>query len=542
MSALNICIENKVLFSWGWGLIDKSFDNQHNKTMLKQGTFFLGTIFFHLLGLVFVLPDLNISPFWPLAGWVFACFWVFGSEPFWVILLGNALTSYLALHSVCGSILFGLINSLVPLLFALILRRITDVTNLFSSLKDLFLFVLVGALFSASFNTGLGFFVNNFLKIVDVPPLPFIQAWFFAGVSGIIIFAPIFKKIFLFQRGVGILRIRMEFLLLLCTDFFVRVLLFTDEIISCLRAYPLSFLLMPIFFWAGLRLTFTELAIYVAFFSCTSIIGTISLHGPFAEYSALTSLLLVQLYVVTQVVMIYIIHTILTERKKEHRKLEQVQDVMIMTLASLADTRDQETGAHIARTKYYVKELSEELRRRNRFNETLTPSYIDDIVKSAPLHDIGKIGIPDSILLKPGKLTKAEFEIIKTHSKIGEHVLRNTVALLGEGSYLEHAVDIAATHHERWNGTGYPYGLKGDEIPLAGRIMAVADVYDALTMKRVYKASMPHKQAMEIMYSERGKHFDPIILDAFMAIGDRIYDVSRNMNLSDGMRLTEKVC
>ncbi len=195
-----------------------------------------------------------------------------------------------------------------------------------------------------------------------------------------------------------------------------------------------------------------------------------------------------------------------------------VQRVSIRVLARLAEMRDPETGNHILRTEGYVRRLAIGLRQHPRFAAALSEPYIDLLTRSAPLHDIGKVGIPDHILLKPGKLTPDEWAIMQTHARLGsdaiEHAERDIETPL---PFLAVAKEIAHWHHERWDGSGYPDGLAGDAIPVSARIMAVADVFDALISKRVYKEAMPETRARDIMTDGRGKHFDPDMIDAFIA-------------------------
>ncbi len=198
------------------------------------------------------------------------------------------------------------------------------------------------------------------------------------------------------------------------------------------------------------------------------------------------------------------------------RMLNLTQDVTIESLGNLAEYRDQETGGHIKRTKGYVKSLAMNIINNKRFNSTLTNEYIELLAKSAPLHDIGKVGVPDSILLKPGKLTDEEFEEMKKHTIYGRDIIAASEKSLGEESFLTLAREIAYSHHEKWDGSGYPEGVSGDDIPLSGRIMAIADVYDALISKRVYKAPFPHAKAVEIIAGGKGSHFDPDIAQAFI--------------------------
>jgi len=198
------------------------------------------------------------------------------------------------------------------------------------------------------------------------------------------------------------------------------------------------------------------------------------------------------------------------------REVVQAQDVTIRALASLAETRDNETGNHIRRTQHYMRLLAEALVEHPRFAHLLDKETIELLFKSAPLHDIGKVGIPDAILLKPGKLNEAEMTIMKTHAALG----RDALLAAAEGSepanvgFLRLACDIAGGHHEKWDGSGYPAGLKGEEIPFAARLMAVADVYDALISKRVYKPAFSHQDAMDMIRKGRDHHFDPDIVDA----------------------------
>ena len=202
--------------------------------------------------------------------------------------------------------------------------------------------------------------------------------------------------------------------------------------------------------------------------------------------------------------------------------LQKTQDVTFLSLASLAETRDNETGAHILRTQHYVRALAIALKKIPKHRSFLNDETIDQLYKSAPLHDIGKVGIPDAILLKPGKLNEAEFEIMKTHAALGGEALELAETELGESSFLRFAKEIANTHHEKWDGSGYPKGLVGENIPLSGRLMAVADVYDALISKRVYKPAFSHEKAMGIITEGKGQHFDPEIIDTFFTIEDEV--------------------
>ncbi|HSC78884.1 MAG TPA: two-component system response regulator [Chitinolyticbacter sp.] len=206
------------------------------------------------------------------------------------------------------------------------------------------------------------------------------------------------------------------------------------------------------------------------------------------------------------------------EVARRTREVAAIQDVTIQAMASLAETRDNETGNHIRRTQHYVKVLAEYLKDHPRFAHFLTDQVIQLLFKSAPLHDIGKVGIPDRILLKPGRLTPEEFEIMKTHTTLGRDAIQHAEDQLGvDVDFLRHAKEIAYGHQEKWDGSGYPEGRVGDDIPVSARLMAVADVYDALISRRVYKDAMSHEEAVAIIRNGRGSHFDPDICAAFLA-------------------------
>lgn len=204
-----------------------------------------------------------------------------------------------------------------------------------------------------------------------------------------------------------------------------------------------------------------------------------------------------------------------------------IQEVSIHALARLAETRDQETGNHLRRTKAFVRALACQLRDHPRFSGFLNDRTIDLLAKSAPLHDIGKVGIPDSILQKPGKLTEAEWEIMKTHPSLGSEAIEQAERDAEKPvEFLALAKEIARWHHERWDGGGYPDGLAGESIPISARLMALADVFDALTTARVYKPPMSHEVAREIIVAGRGSHFDPAVVDAFLTIQDKFLDIA----------------
>jgi len=207
------------------------------------------------------------------------------------------------------------------------------------------------------------------------------------------------------------------------------------------------------------------------------------------------------------------------EVDRRTHELSTIQNVTIQAMAALAETRDMDTGNHIRRTQCYVRLLARALVNHPRFSAILTQDYAELLYKSAPLHDIGKVGIPDRILLKPGPFMAEEFEVMKTHTTLGRDAIIQAEKALGvQVEFLSCAKEIAYSHQEKWDGSGYPEGLSGDAIPLSARLMAVADVYDALISKRVYKDAMSHEQAVEIIREGAGNHFDPDIVAAFLSL------------------------
>lgn len=207
--------------------------------------------------------------------------------------------------------------------------------------------------------------------------------------------------------------------------------------------------------------------------------------------------------------------------REKTEMIEHLQDVMILSLAELVECRDENTGGHVKRTAKYVEILTEALIEENTYEEILTPEYANDLIRSAPLHDIGKIGINDATLLKAGSLDQDEFEFMKQHTTLGVKALQKMIDETNSESFLYIAKDMAHYHHEKWNGRGYPAGLVGEEIPVCARIMAIGDVYDALTTKRPYKEPFTHEEAIEVIISGKGTSFDPKIVDVFERVHNK---------------------
>ncbi len=222
------------------------------------------------------------------------------------------------------------------------------------------------------------------------------------------------------------------------------------------------------------------------------------------------------------------------EVSKRARELAALQQVSILALAALAEVRDIDTGNHLRRTQNYMRALGNQLRQHPRFSHFLSGNMVETLYQCAPLHDIGKVGIPDRILLKPGRYEPPEFEVMKTHPTLGWVALVNAQDVAGESiEFVEIAMQIVHSHHEKWDGSGYPLGLVGNAIPIPARLMALADVYDALISRRIYKPGMSHTQATQIIVDGRGKHFDADVVDAFLAIGDEFQAIARRFADSD---------
>ena len=222
------------------------------------------------------------------------------------------------------------------------------------------------------------------------------------------------------------------------------------------------------------------------------------------------------------------------EVNRRMQENDLTQQVSIRALAHLAETRDPETGQHILRTQGYVQLLCKLLQQHPRFSGTLTDSYIDVLTRSAPLHDIGKVGIPDHVLRKPGPLTAEERVVMQTHAKLGCDALKSAECDIQKPpAFLSLAKEVALYHHEKWDGTGYPTGLAGENIPLSARLMALADVFDALTSRRIYRISMSFDDARVIMQEGRGQHFDPDVADIFLAHYAEFVAIAKRYTESD---------
>ena len=230
----------------------------------------------------------------------------------------------------------------------------------------------------------------------------------------------------------------------------------------------------------------------------------------------------------------------IVESYRKEEKINEIQYGLIMVLADIVENRDESTGDHIKKTAEYTRIIMESMRRKGYYVDRLTDSFVNDVVRSAPLHDIGKIEVPDAVLNKPGRLTDEEYEIMKRHTTAGMKIIEEAIKTLPDADYLDEAKNLAAYHHEKWNGKGYPFGLKEEEIPLSARIMAVADVFDALVSERVYKKAFSFEKAMDIIKEDAGSHFDPLVADAFISASDEVREVAENFSKISQERFKDK--
>jgi adenylate cyclase len=287
----------------------------------------------------------------------------------------------------------------------------------------------------------------------------------------------------------------------------------------------------------GLLLAFALCSLFLAGRSLVMLATFVALSGAaliaivavvFARTGLLIPVGVPVLVLATVLVLSFVVRFAINQRRAQRwrRQLENARQVTIESMAAVAETRDPETGAHIKRTQHYVRAIAKRLQRSGHYAEILTKEYIDLLFLSAPLHDVGKVGVPDHILLKPGPLTAEELTIMRQHAEFGRKIINSSAEQIEGDNFLQIAGEIAATHHEKWDGTGYPAGLRGSDIPLGGRIMAVADIYDALISRRCYKTAFPHGRAKALMNDLRGTTFDPVVLDAFLEIEDEVRQIA----------------
>lgn len=390
--------------------------------------------------------------------------------------------------------------------------------RIFERTQRVVAFLFLGALSTAIFSSWAA--VTSLSLLADMPFFDAPQAfWIFllSDLTSVIVIAPAVVAWCHYGLLKRFSNNMIEMLALIILVVFTGWVLYGHTFSLMLSKYPLVFIFTPIQIWAAFRMGHRGLLNLILLSTGMAIWGTLAGRGPFSGQPFPQNILLVQAYALVMNATTILIHVIVYERRVAMKSLMFNQDSTMQALASLAETRDQETGDHIIRTQHYVRILAEELRLVPSYHRQLAKETVDLLFKTSALHDIGKVGVPDAILLKPGKLTPEEFDVIKEHTVLGYNSLKRANERLGEASpFLDMAAEIALCHHEKWDGTGYPNGLQGEKIPISGRIMALADVYDALVSARVYKKPMSHDMALDIILEGRGAHFDPVVVDAFL--------------------------
>ncbi len=304
-------------------------------------------------------------------------------------------------------------------------------------------------------------------------------------------------------------------------------ILYTSGFMNFL-AYFLAFFLLVVSTFLVSKKYYVKAGLILVCSAITAVIITLALMS-YGVYFPIG--LFITPFLASYVLILFFLSYILQKEEKEFiKQLENIRSSITSNMMTMVETRDFETGNHIVRTKEYAKTLANYLYKNTPYKSLLDEKKIDNIYEAAPLHDIGKIGISDVILKKPGRLLDEEMEIMKSHPKIGYDIINQTMKNSNfDNSFLEVASNIAYTHHEKWDGNGYPRGLKGDEIPLEGRIVAMADVYDALTSRRCYKGAFGFEESEKIILESKGTHFDPTLVDAFVVLKDKFKSIAEEL-------------
>ena len=329
----------------------------------------------------------------------------------------------------------------------------------------------------------------------------------------------------------------------------------TDIAMKTLIHNQMTFVVQMVFLFAGFVILILSVAVWIGDYCLVYPINSMTLRTQnirFDDTEAVKNnvdlIKSLNIYTGDEVENLFLTTLAMTERcagyveeiQLKNDTISKMQSSLIIVLADMVENRDENTGAHIRKTAEYVRIILTQMRELGMHKDIITDEYIENVVHSAPLHDIGKIQVPDAVLNKPGKLNDMEYEIMKTHTTAGKAVIDQVIAQVPNCAYLKDARDMAHYHHEKWNGTGYPEKLAGEEIPLSARVMAVADVFDALVSKRVYKPAMPYEKAFSIIKEESGKHFDPDVVKAFFAAEDEVVKVEAMFQIEPPVKEIQK--
>lgn len=465
---------------------------------------------------------LDFPIYWPLSGLFLACIIKYGPEALPFLLagalcgLGRDLNGADCLHLLVETVLYCLVARGLK-------NRVTEKVNI----RNTIIFIL--GVFMISFATAAVSIGLARMLSIDSMFFQTENRWMFllSEVIGLLTVTP--AVLLLLKRDIKSIFQKITVYHVLIFAFEISIFIFQSGIESSdvTRQAVSVALLIPVTLWACLYLDFEFICFLVFLYSCITSIEI------FFTYNKLPTsgdfLILAQIKMYARAISLLLFGAMRHEQEESGQRVLKAQNATLISLANLAELRDDDTGMHILRTQKYVHLLASWLRDNRQY--PFSDRFIDRLWRTAPLHDIGKVGINDNILRKPGRLTPDEFEAMKTHTTIGYEALVKTQKMLGHDSLLEVAKQVAYTHHERWDGSGYPKGLRGREIPVSGRIMAVADVYDALRSKRVYKPAMNHEQAFKIIRQGRGGHFDPDVVDAFTALNQQFKFISEKAEI-----------
>jgi putative nucleotidyltransferase with HDIG domain len=508
----------------------------------------LGGIYFAAakLGLKLAYYHPSATPVWPPTGIALASLLLLGYGVWPGIFLGAFLVNLTTAGTVWTSLGIATGNTLEGLVGAYLVNRYANGSNAFHRPQDIFKFAFFSAVVSTIVSATIGptsLALGGFAAWADYRQIWL--TWWLGDATGALIVAPL---IVLWSKNPCLSWNRQETLeraLFLLTLLAVCGIVFGG-------VFPFAYLTVPFLVWAAFRFYQRETATVIAVLSGIAVWGTVARLGPFVGASANESLLLMQAFMGITVLVALPLTSVVTERadairrvrhlhlqveaqnvvleervRERTRELEEAHVEMLDRLAMAAEFRDDATGQHIKRVGQMSAALARDL--------GLPEEQVELIRRAAPLHDVGKIAIPDHILLKPGKLAPGEFEVIKTHTTIGARILAG-----GRFALLRMAEEIALTHHERWDGTGYPYGLKGEVIPVSGRIVALADAFDALTSPRSYKKAQSVEEAVIDIRRGAGTQFDPRVVEAFLLHTPKPWEARMKLQVTASRRQGSK--
>ncbi len=477
----------------------------------------VGALYYALvrIGMEAAPYTLDVAAVWPAAGFAFAALRVWGLRMWPAVFIGGFVP--IMLNNPPGAIvILAGADTCGALASVWLLNRFHGQDEFYNTPRGMAIFMcaaLVLSLVSSAIGVGTLLTIG---KINSQPAGVVWWTWFLSDLAGVVFTAPVITA--WLRRGFSpkLQGAWWEQAVILAALLAAGWIVFGRQPFYGPKTYPMAFMLTPLLVWAAFRLGSRGFLTTLFISGVLPVTGALLQLGPFAAKPFPQSVLLLQSYLVIMGATVLTVHAVVKDRGRKIKALALTQDAAIHALASLAETRDSDTGRHLKRTQHYVRILAEQLQSANGNASRLADQHIALMYTAAPLHDIGKVGVADAILLKPGRLNPEEFETMKKHALYGAKALRKAMEKYGPNEFVVIAEEIAYTHHEKWDGAGYPQGLKGEDIPLSGRLMALADVYDALTSKRVYKDSQRHMEAKQIIVNGMGEQFDPEVVKAFL--------------------------